>query len=125
MGDRSEEAKYGVCFTQPHALAMADIDGDGLLDIVTGKRMWAHPPPKDIEPDAAPVLSWFQCKRDPNLPCGATFIPHFIYDHSGVGVQVTVADVNKDGKPDILTVSKLGTFVFINKAANSASARGK
>jgi hypothetical protein len=113
MGDRSEEAKYGVCFSQPHALAMADIDGDGLLDIVVGKRMWAHPPPKDIEPDEAPVLYWFQCVRDGKG--GATFVPHLIDDKSGVGVQVTATDINGDGRTDILTVSKLGTFLFLNK----------
>jgi hypothetical protein len=76
MGDRSEEAKFGVCFSQPHALTMADLDGDGLQDLIVGKRMWAHPPPQDIEPDAAPVLYWFQLQRDGKG--GATFVPHFI-----------------------------------------------
>jgi len=33
-----------VRFSQPHALAAADIDGDGLTDFVTGKRRWAHGP---------------------------------------------------------------------------------
>jgi len=113
MGDRSEEAKFGVCFSQPHALAMADINSDGLLDIVVGKRMWAHPPPKDIEPDAPPVLYWFECVRDGKG--GATFVPHFIDDKSGVGVQVTATDINHDGRTDILTVSKLGAFLFLNK----------
>jgi hypothetical protein len=113
MGDRSEEERFGVCFSQPHALTMADLDGDGLLDLVVGKRMWAHPPPKDIEPDAPPVLYWFQLQRDGHG--GATFVPHLIDDHSGVGVQVTTADVNGDHRPDILTVSKLGTFLFLNK----------
>jgi len=42
MGTREEESKYGVAFSQPHALELADINGDGLLDIVTGKRRWAH-----------------------------------------------------------------------------------
>jgi hypothetical protein len=113
MGDRSEEANYDVCFSQPHALTMADINGDGLLDIVVGKRMWAHPPPKDIEPDEPPVLYWFECVRDGKG--GATFVPHFIDDKSGVGVQVTATDINGDGKVDILTVSKLGAFLFLNK----------
>ena len=113
MGDRSEEAKFGVCFSQPHALTMADINGDGLLDIVVGKRMWAHPPPKDIEPDEPPVLYWFECVRDGKG--GATFVPHLIDDKSGVGVQVTATDINGDGRVDILTVSKMGAFLFLNK----------
>jgi hypothetical protein len=116
MSDRSDETKYGVCFSQPHALALADLDGDGLQDIVVGKRMWAHPPPKDIEPDAAPVLYWFQLVRETG---GAKFIPQIIDDKSGVGVQLTVADVNGDHRQDILTASKLGSFLFLNRIRES------
>lgn len=116
MGDRLEMAKYGVAFSQPHALALADLDGDGLPDIVAGKRLWAHGPKGDIEPNAAPVLFWFQLVRDPGT--GAKFIPRLIDEQSGVGVQVTTADVNDDGRPDILTVSKLGAFLFLNHRAS-------
>lgn len=112
MGDRSEEARYGVCFTQPHALDLADINGDGLMDIVTGKRMWAHGPIGDIEPNAPAVLYWFELKRS---IYGVSYIPHLVDDQSGVGTQVTAADVTDDGKTDILTVSKLGSFLFINQ----------
>jgi len=113
MGDRSEEEKFGVCFSQPHALTLADLDGDGLQDIVVGKRMWAHPPPKDIEPEAPPVLYWFQLKRNANGT--ATYVPQEIDNASGVGVQVSTADVTGDGRCDVLTVSKLGTFLFVNR----------
>ncbi len=113
MGDRSEEAKYGVAFSQPHALALADIDGDGLKDIIVGKRMWAHGPKGDIEPDAAPVLYWFQLTRGPGGE--VRYVPHLIDDHSGVGCQVVAADVTGDGRRDILTASKLGVFVFNNR----------
>ena len=115
MGDRSEEANYGVCFSQPHALTMEDIDGDGLKDIVVGKRMWAHPPPKDVEPNAPPVLYWFRLTRADDGH--VRFVPHEIDDASGVGVQVVTRDVNNDGRPDVLTVSKRGAFVFFNQAA--------
>lgn len=114
MGDHSEEAKYGVAFTQPHALDLADIDGDGLKDIVVGKRMWAHGPKGDIEPEAAPVLYWFQLQRGPGGQ--VRYVPHLIDNASGVGTQVVAADVNGDGRLDILTCSKLGTLVFINRA---------
>jgi hypothetical protein len=114
MGDRSEERKYGAAFTQPHALELVDIDGDGLKDIVVGKRLWAHGPKGDIEPNEAPVIYWFQLVRAPGQP--PRFVPHLIDSQSGVGCQVVAADVNDDGRPDILTVSKLGAFVFLNFA---------
>jgi hypothetical protein len=109
MGDRAEEQKYGIAFT------LADVDGDGLKDIVTGKRRWAHGPNGDIEPMADPVNYWFQLVRSSGG--GGRFVPHLIDKESGLGVQITVNDVNADGRPDVLTASKLGTFVFLNNSA--------
>lgn len=112
MGDRSEIEKYKVAFTQPHALEVCDIDGDGHKDIVVGKRRWAHGPKGDIEPEAAPVVYWFQWTRTPE---GIRFVPRLIDDASGVGTQIAVGDVNGDGRSDVVTTSKLGVFVFVNK----------
>jgi hypothetical protein len=36
-----------IVIYEPHALALQDIDGDGLRDIVTGERFWGHPPAGD------------------------------------------------------------------------------
>lgn len=110
MGSTTEENKQGVKFSQLHALRLADMDGDGVLDLVTGKRRWAHGPNADAEPAAAPVLYWFQLKRDGKG--GAEFIPHLIDDDSGVGTQVTTGDLNKDGKPDVIVANKKGVFAF-------------
>jgi hypothetical protein len=112
MGTREEESKYGVAFSQPHALEVADIDGDGRQDIVIGKRRWAHGPDGDVEPSAAPVLYWFRNIEEHGK---TTFVPHLIDDESGVGVQICTVDLNEDGIVDIMTASKLGTFVFIGK----------
>jgi hypothetical protein len=114
MGDRDEEAKYGIAFTQPHALAFADMDGDGLLNMIAGNRRWAHGPEGDIEPMAEPVVYGFRLVRD---GANTRFEPHLIDRESGVGVQVTAADVNGDDRSDVLTVSKLGAFGCLSQPA--------
>ncbi len=113
MGDRSAIDRYGVAFTQPHALASADINGDGLPDLITGKRRWAHGPDGDIEPGAPPVVYWFELQREPGGK--VRYVPHQIDDASGVGVQILATDLNQDGRVDVATASKLGTFVFLQQ----------
>ena len=97
--------------SQMHALDLADMNGDGLKDIVTGKRYWAHGPTGDVEPDAPAVLYWFELQRD--KAAGARFIPHQIDNDSGVGTQVIARDLNGDGIPDIVVGNKKGIFVFL------------
>jgi hypothetical protein len=110
MGTTAADHPHGVAFSQVHALRLADFDGDGLLDILTGKRRWAHGIKGDPEPNAPPVLYWFRLARDGKG--GATFEPQEIDADSGVGTQVTAGDVNKDGKPDVVVANKRGVFVF-------------
>lgn len=101
--------KYGVRFSQLHGLDLVDIDGDGLKDIVTGKRFWAHGPKGDEEPDAPAVVYWFQLVRHADKT--VDFIPHLIDSDSGIGTQVLAADVTGDKLPDIIVGNKKGTFV--------------
>ncbi len=112
MGTREEEAAFGVAFSQPHALTSADLDGDGLPDVITGKRRWAHGPKGDVEPMATPVNYAFLLRRDPKAPGGAKFVPTLIDDASGLGTQIVAEDIDGDGAPDVLAASKLGAFVF-------------
>lgn len=99
-----------VQFSQAHAIEIADINGDGLTDFVSGKRRWAHGPTGDPEPNAAPVLYWFQLVHGPD---GAHFEPHLIDDSSGVGTQFVVQDMNQDSQPDVVISNKSGVFVFL------------
>ncbi|MCX6905218.1 MAG: VCBS repeat-containing protein, partial [Verrucomicrobia bacterium] len=101
--------------SQMHALELVDMNGDGLKDILTGKRFWAHGPTGDKEPDAPAVVFWLELRRDGQG--GATFIPHLIDDDSGVGTQVSAVDLNGDGRPDVIVGNKKGIFVHLSKAA--------
>jgi len=114
VNTRAEEAQYGVAFAQPHAVELADVDGDGLKDIITGKRKGAHGNGLSATELAAPaVLYWFKLVRGPGQP--PRYEPHLIDSEAGVGTQLTVADVNNDGLPDILTAARAGAFVFLGK----------
>jgi hypothetical protein len=112
VGRTEADNRYGVKFTQMHAIDLVDIDGDGLKDIVTGKRHFAHGSKGDPEPLAAPVIYWFKLVRGPG---GVDWIPHLIDDNSGVGTQVMATDLNGDGRPDIVVGCKMGAFVHLQQ----------
>jgi len=101
--------------SQMHALDLVDMNGDGLKDILTGKRFWAHGPTGDKEPDAPAVAFWLELSRDGKG--GATFVPHLIDDDSGVGTQVTATNLNGDGRPDVIVGNKKGIFVHLSQPA--------
>jgi hypothetical protein len=99
-------------FSQSHSLVMAHITGDGALDVVTGKRFWAHGPTGDVRPGDPAVLYWFELKRSGG---NVQWIRHEVDNASGVGTQFLTADVNKDGLPDIVTSNKKGVFIFLQQ----------
>jgi putative membrane-bound dehydrogenase-like protein len=117
LPEKNEPNEYGVAFTQLHALALADMDQDGVQDIITGKRFWAHNGHDPGEREPA-VLYWFQTVRD-NSDQKVHFVPHRIDADSGVGTQVTVGNINGDKWPDIVVGNKKGTFVFLHKAEDT------
>ena len=95
-------------FSQTHAVCLADINGDGHMDFVTGKRWWAHGG-RDPGGDQPANFYWFEFQRKAEHP---TWIRHQFDDDSGIGTQFQVADVNSDGWLDVVSSNKKGVFYF-------------
>jgi hypothetical protein len=115
MDDFSTEKENagGVTFSQPHGSAYADVDGDGITDFIVGKRYWSHQDTQiDPYPYGDPVLYVYRTVRDKNAPGGAKFVPELVHNRSGVGSHLWAGDLNKDGKVDLVTPTKFGTFIF-------------
>jgi hypothetical protein len=110
---------------QFHTLVLADVDQDGKLDLVTGKRLRGHggDDPSSFDPlgvywydiqggkFAKRVLSYNHIVRyegkETRNPA-----PNFAI---GTGMNINVADVNKDGKVDIVVGGKSGLYLFENR----------
>jgi putative membrane-bound dehydrogenase-like protein len=113
MGRTAEENPYGVVFTELHALKLADINGDGLLDIVTGKTYWSHHTGSPMW-DAGAVVYWFELRRSSDH--SVEYIPHLADGDSGIGRGLVVADVNGDKLPDIVAGGMKGANVLLHQA---------
>ena len=120
MGDFLTKNAGNVTFTEPHATAFADFDGDGIPDMITAKSAEHHHGYQDPDPYGPPVLYLYRTVRNPKAPGGAEFVPELIHNRSGVGDHFWVGDLNKDGMPDIVTSGAMGTFIFFNNMKKPA-----
>lgn len=107
----------GVAFSEPHAAIFADVNGDGIPDFIVGKRYLSHVNTfLDPDPFGQPVLYVYKTVRDPKAPGGALFVPELIDNESGVGSDLVAEDLNHDGKVDIVTAGRFGTYIFWGKS---------
>ena len=102
-------------WTQAHNPTLADIDGDGFPELIAGKRWMAH------------------CKGDPDADgvCGIWYYdfvpgPNPAFTRRTVtsggdctaGLNIVVADMDSDGRPDLVTTSKKGgPWIIYNRGS--------
>jgi FG-GAP-like repeat len=104
-------------FSQSHALALADIDGDGQPELITGKRYRGH---DGGDPGSYDPLVVYYYKLD-RKTAQFTRIPISMNGSAGVGTQILVADLDGDGDLDLATAGKTGVHFFENLKVNQVS----
>ena len=111
MGSHPSRNHYGVLFSELHSVNLADIDGDGLKDIVTGKTFYSHHQKSPMW-DAGAVVYWFRLVRTDE---GVDWIPYRADADAGIGRQVSVIDINGDALLDIVVGGMKGAHVLTHK----------
>ena len=119
MDDFGTQNAGGVTFSQPHGTTFADVDGDGVTDFIAGKRFWSHRDNyQDPDPYGPAVLYSYRTVPNPKAPGGAEFVPELVHNRSGSGSDVLATDLDRDGNMDIVTATRMGTFIFWGKPRN-------
>ena len=95
-------------WSQPHALFFVDLDGDGKLELVTGKRFRAHNGHDPGGNDPRCIYYYNYDKQND------AWQRHVIEENgsAGFGLMPEIGDIDGDGDPDILCPGKSGLYLF-------------
>ncbi|MDP1564287.1 MAG: VCBS repeat-containing protein [Pirellulaceae bacterium] len=127
-----------MTFSQVHTLHLTDFDGNGELEFVTGKRIYAHA----SEPGATdePCIYVFAFDRKtatwkkstvhlgtpapaaPLNPEHRDALKDFRPGSAGTGLQMVVCDLDNDGDIDIVAPGKSGLYWFENLRLSNPNA---
>jgi hypothetical protein len=98
--------------SQYHTMALVDIDNDGELELITGKRYRAH---DDNDPGAHDPVGLYYYKWTGELFVKQVISYGSFGNGKGTGIFFAVEDLNGDNWKDIIVAGKDGLCVFLNK----------
>jgi hypothetical protein len=104
----NQSASSRLWLSQLHGVALADIDGDGRDEIVTGKTYLAHNglDPGEFDPPLLVALKIHGSGVSTRLEA-------IVLDHThGIGRAIEVADLDGDGRDDLIVGNKNGLAVY-------------
>lgn len=98
--------------SQFHTMALSDIDNDGELELITGKRYRAH---DDNDPGPHDPIGLYYYKWTGELFVKQVISYGSFGNGKGTGIFFAVEDLNGDAWKDIVVAGKDGLCVFFNK----------
>ena len=97
--------------SQYHTMEWADIDNDGKMELITGKRYRAHnggdPGSNDL-----PGLYYFKWNGESFTKNVISYGP--VGEGKGAGLFFSIADLHNTGRKDVIVAGKDGLYVFFN-----------
>ena len=113
-GDHWVKHVIDESYSQIHALKLADIDGDGKPELLTGKRYRGH---NGNDPGSYDPLVIYYYKISSKEPYFTRYAIA-VNSPAGAGTQFIAQDLDGDGDVDIATAGKSGVFFFENMKVN-------
>ncbi len=99
--------------SQYHTMEWVDIDNDGKMELITGKRYRAHNgnDPGTNDPMELCYFKWNGESFTKNVISSGAF-----GKGKGTGIYFSVTDLHNTGRKDIIVAGKDGLYVFFNEA---------